>query len=47
VLEQCRLHALHEDRSLNEQVMHIVKAWLKKQPVIAGDPHDATRPRKH
>lgn len=34
VFEQSHQYALQEDRSLNEQVIHIVKAWLaaKKQP---------------
>jgi len=44
ILEQCRLHALHEDRSLNEQVMHIVKAWLKEQPAMRGNHHESHRP---
>lgn len=28
ILEQCRILAQQETRSLNEQVMHMVKEWL-------------------
>ena len=31
VLEQCRTHAKKNTRSLNEQVLHVVKRWLEEK----------------
>jgi hypothetical protein len=43
ILAQCHTHAAAQDRSLNEQLLHVVKQWLAYADDVSPAPRASVR----
>jgi hypothetical protein len=44
ILAKCHTHAEEQDRSLNEQLLHVVKQWLAHTGEMTPVPQESMRP---